>query len=160
MEKSPYSHYIYTTMAGQMLIGQLLIEECDKGCKGFFKEKLQKKIWIFVPGLLAITLIASLCIVVSVLHEKQKKHHMDCMLKPNVNSDSPITCLHVEKYPLSNEIYARICVNNTVQIDIRRFHNGLPSKEGISLSQMQWQYLKKSADHIDESILNSQKHVK
>lgn len=82
------------------------------------------------------------------------------MLKPNVNSDSPITCLHVDKYPLSNEIYARICVNNTVQIDIRRFHNGLPSNEGISLSQMQWQYLKKSADHIDESILNSQKHVK
>lgn len=96
-------------MAGQMLIGQLLIEECGNGCKGFFKEKLQKKIWIFVPGLLAITLIASLCIVVSVLHEKQKKHNMDCMLRPNLNSDSPITCLHVDKYPLSNEIYARMC---------------------------------------------------
>lgn len=116
-------------MAGQMLIGQLLIEECGNGCKGFFKEKLQKKIWIFVPGLLAITLIASLCIVVSVLHEKQKKHHMDCMLRPYINSDSPITCLHVDKYPLSNEIYARICVNNTVQIDIRRFHNGLRVKK-------------------------------
>lgn len=88
---------------------QLLIEECGNGCKGFFKEKLQKKIWIFVPGLLAITLIASLCIVVSVLHEKQKKHNMDCMLRPNLNSDSPITCLHVDKYPLSNEIYARMC---------------------------------------------------
>lgn len=34
----------------------------------------------------------------------------------------PITCLHVDKYPLSNKIYARICVNNIVQIDIRRFH--------------------------------------
>lgn len=34
----------------------------------------------------------------------------------------PITCLHVDKYPLSNKIYARICVNNIVQIDIRRYH--------------------------------------
>lgn len=47
---------------------------------------------------------------------------MECMLRLNVNSDSPITCLYVDKYPQSNEIYARICVNNTVQIDIRRFH--------------------------------------
>lgn len=39
----------------------------------------------------------------------------------------PITCLHVDKYPLSNKIYARICVNNIVQIDIRRFHISIPN---------------------------------
>lgn len=41
--KSSYSHYIYTKMDGQMFKVHLLIEECVNGCKGFLKEKLQRK---------------------------------------------------------------------------------------------------------------------
>lgn len=41
--KSLYSHYIYTKMDGQMFKGQLLIEECANGCKGFFKRKVTKE---------------------------------------------------------------------------------------------------------------------
>lgn len=55
--------------------------------------------------------------------------------------------------------YARICVNETIQIDIRRFYDGNPSNEGITLSQMQWHYLKSSVDHMDESILKSRTHL-
>lgn len=42
-----------------------------------------------------------------------------------------------------------ICVNDTIQIDTRRFHSGKPGDEGITLSKTQWQYLKASADHMD-----------
>lgn len=50
-------------------------------------------------------------------------------------------------------------VNETIQIDIRRFYDGNPSNEGITLSQMQWHYLKSSVDHMDESILKSRTHL-
>lgn len=68
-------------------------------------------------------------------------------------------CSFVDQYPLSNEIYARICVNETAQIDIRRYLSGKPGNEGIILTKIQWQYLKASRDHIDESILKVQKSI-
>lgn len=49
--KSSYSHYIYTKMDGQMFKVQLLIEECVNGCKGFLKEKLQRKYGTLYLGL-------------------------------------------------------------------------------------------------------------
>lgn len=50
-------------------------------------------------------------------------------------------------------------VSMKLQIDIRRFYDGNPSNEGITLSQMQWHYLKSSVDHMDESILKSRTHL-
>jgi hypothetical protein len=147
-------------MAEQMLFTELLTGHCGEECKGMVTEKLKKRKWILIPGFIMIALIISLCAVVSVLHEKQNNHNVDCVLRPTFKKyDHHKVCPHVDRYPLSNDIFVRICVNDTQQIDIRRFHNDGPDEEGITLSLMQWQYLKKSVDHIDESILQSQKNM-
>lgn len=52
-----------------------------------------------------------------------------------------------------------ICVNDTIQIDIRRFYSGKPGDEGITFSITQWQYLKASADHMDASMSKAQKNI-
>lgn len=123
------------------------------------KEMIKKALAIGVPTLMGISLIISLSIVVSLLHEKQNSHPLDCILKPTFQNDIYKTCPYVDQYPLTNEVYARICVNETIQIEIRRFYDGNPSNEGITYSQMQWHYLKSSVDHMDESILKSRTHL-
>lgn len=121
-------------MAEQMVMMELLTNNCGNECKGMLNDELKKRIKIIIPGIFAVALIISLCVVVSVK-----------------------TCSFVDQYPLSNEIYVRICVNETVQIDIRRFHNGKPGDEGITLTRTQWQYLKASVNHMDVSILKHRK---
>lgn len=123
------------------------------------KEMIKKALAIGVPTLMGISLIISLSIVVSLVHEKQNSHPLDCILKPTFQNDIYKTCPYVDQYPLTNEVYVKICVNETIQIDIRRFYDGNPSNEGITLSQMQWHYLKSSVDHMDESILKSRTHL-
>lgn len=144
-----------------MVMMELLTNNCGNECKGMLKDELKKRIKIIIPGIFAVALIISLCVVVSVLHQKKKKDDtlIDCVLRPTLNSALK-TCSFVDQYPLSNEIYVRICVNETVQIDIRRFHNGKPGDEGIILTRAQWQYLKASVNHMDDSILKAQKSEK
>lgn len=60
---------------------------------------------------------------------------------------------------LKRDLCQNICVNETAQIDIRRYLSGKPGNEGIILTKIQWQYLKASIDHIDESILKVQKSI-
>jgi hypothetical protein len=146
-------------MAEQMVMMELLTSDCGNDCKGMLKEKLKKKIGIVLTSSFAIVLIISLCIAVSVLHEKKKPSQVDCVLRPTLEKVVIKTCSYVDQYPLSNEVYAMICVNDTIQIDIRRFHSGKPGNEGITLSKIQWQYLKASVDHMDGSILKAQNHI-
>ena len=141
-------------MADQVVMMELLKSDC-KNFRESFKEKLKKNIGIVIPNFLMIGLIISLCTVVSVLHEKQNSNLVDCVLRPTLEKGAIRTCSYVDRYPLSNEVYAMVCSNETIQIDIRRFRSGKPSVEGITLSRIQWQYLKSSVDHIDESILKS-----
>lgn len=143
-----------------MVMLDLLTNNCGKDCKSVIREQVRKRIAIIIPGFFAVALIISLCIVVGVLHEKKKKTftHMDCVLRPTLETAIK-PCSFVDQYPLSNEIYARICVNETAQIDIRRYLSGKPGNEGIILTKIQWQYLKASIDHIDESILKVQKSI-
>lgn len=161
-ERESYTQLLFDytgTMADQMAIEGLLECEHSNNCKEMLQKVFKKNIAIVVPALMGISLIISLCTVVSVLHEKQNSNLLDCILKPTFQKDIYKTCPYVDQYPLSNEVYARICVNGTIQIDIRRFYNGNPSNEGIILSQMQWHYLKSSVDHVDESILKSRTHL-
>lgn len=84
---------------------------------------------------------------------------VDCVLRSTLGSVVIKKCSFADQYSLSNEVYAMICVNDTIQIDIRRFHSGKPGDEGITLSKTQWQYLKASADHMDASISKAQKNI-
>jgi len=146
-------------MAEQMVMLDLLTNNCGKDCKAVIREQVRKRIAIIIPGFFAVALIISLCIVVGVLHEKKKTFtHMDCVLRPTLETAIK-PCSFVDQYPLSNEIYARICVDETAQIDTRRYFSGKPGNEGIILTKIQWQYLKASIDHIDESILKVQKSI-
>lgn len=142
-------------MSEQMVITELLERSCDDQCKEMLKEKLKQKIGFLLPAFMGISPLISLCIVVSVLHERQNPYSLRCSLHPIFKKDDVKTCLYIDKYPLSNEVFARICVNETVQIDMRRFYKEKPTDEGITLNQMQWQYLKRSIDHVDKSILQS-----
>lgn len=142
-----------------MVMMELLTSDCGNDCKGMLKEKLKKKIGIVMSSSFAVVLIISLCIAVSVLHEKKKPSQVDCVLHPTLEKAVIKTCSYVDQYPLSNEIYAMICVNETIQIDIRKFQSGKPGNEGITLSKTQWQYLKASVGHVDESILRAQNHI-
>lgn len=142
-----------------MVMMDLLTNNCGKDCKAVIREQVRKRTEIILAGFFAVALIISLCIVVGVLHEKKKiSTHMDCVLSPTLETAYQ-ACSFVDQYPLSNEIYARICVNKTTQLDIRRYLSGKPGNEGITLIKTQLQYLKKSIDHIDESISKAQKRI-
>lgn len=84
---------------------------------------------------------------------------VDCVLRSTLGSVVIKKCSFADQYSLSNEVYAMICVNDTIQIDKRRFHSGKPGDEGITVSKTQWQYLKASADHMDASISKAQKNI-
>lgn len=142
-----------------MVVMELLTNECGQDCKGMLREKLKKRIENVLPIFSAVALIFSLCIVVSVLHEKKMSTQVDCVLRSTLESVVNKKCSFADQYPLSNEVYAMICVNDTIQIDIRRFYSGKPGDEGITLSKTQWQYLKASADHMDASISKAQKNI-
>lgn len=63
---------------------------------------------------------------------------------------------YVNKFPLSEDIFVRICVKeNNVAIDIRRYRGHEATEEGIQLNLNQWLYLKSSVRHIDSSITKS-----
>lgn len=145
-------------MAEQMVFAELLTENCGNECQRMLKEKLTRK-RIVIPAFTTIVIIIVSCVLVGVFYEKQSIRHVDCVLKTMVKTYNPTACLYVDQYPLSNDVFARICVNETQQIDIRRFYNHGPSEDGITLSLTQWQYLKKSVNHIDQSILQSQKNM-
>jgi hypothetical protein len=142
-------------MADPTLITSFL--NCDEECKKTIREDLKRKIWVLIPSLLLLILLIPLCITVTMLQEKRQTDVLDCVLR--TTWEKLETCYYTDQYPLSNEVYLRICVNETVRIDIRRFNDGNPTTDGIDLSLMQWQYLKKSVDHVDNSILQSKKHA-
>lgn len=146
-------------MAEQMVMMELLKNDCGKDCKGMLGENLKKKMEIVILSFFAVALIISLCIVVSVLHEKKTPTRIDCVLRPTLEKGVFKACSYVDQYPLSKEVYAMICVNETIQIDIRRFYSGKPVNEGTIFSKTQWQYLKASVDHMDESILKAQNNL-
>lgn len=100
-------------MSEQMVITELLERSCNDQCKETLKEKLKKKIGILVPVFMGISLIISLCIVESILHERQNPYSLRCSLHPIFKKDDVKTCLYIDKYPLSNEVYVRKCVNET-----------------------------------------------
>lgn len=61
----------------------------------------------------------------------------------------------VDKFPLSEDIFVRICVKekqSNLTIDIRRFNGYEATFEGIQLNLNQWLYLKTSIKHIDPSV--------
>lgn len=67
-----------------------------------------------------------------------------------------LMCPYVNKFPLSEDIFVRICVKeNNVSIDIRRYRGHEATEERIQLNLNQWLCLKSSVRHIDSSITKS-----
>lgn len=93
-------------MAEQMVMMELVTNERGKDCKGMLREKLKKRTEIVLPIFIADALIFSLCIVVSVLHEKKMSSLVDCVLRLTLESVVNKKCSFADQYPLSNEVYA------------------------------------------------------
>lgn len=63
-------------------------------------------------------------------------------------------CSHVDKFPLSEEVYVKICIKEeNIYVDIRRYSGQNATFEGIELNQIQWLHLKQSVDRINSSII-------
>jgi hypothetical protein len=98
----------------------------------------------------------NLCTVLTLGQENGGQGFVNCILRSTFTAGIPKVCPSIEKYPLTDEVYARVCINESVTIDILRLQNGQPSMMGIHLAQLQWQYLNKSIEHVDEAIIKSQ----
>lgn len=77
-----------------------------------------------IPTFFSVALIISLCIVVSVLHEKKKLLRQTVFYDPLWKTEF-LKLVHTW-IGTRHEVYAMICVNDTIQIDIRRFYSGKP----------------------------------
>lgn len=79
----------------------------------------------------------------------------DCIQWRGENLTSAPTCSYVDRYPLGDEVYVRICHSEgNITLDIRRFKQDEGTTNGIQINKMQWQYLKNSIDHIDSSLMD------
>lgn len=132
----------------------------EVGCEGECKEKKGKQRAILMH--LILTLFLILLGVNTYLIEENKNENVmtasDFIQWKEKNLTSPpISTYHyVDKYPLGDEVYVRICHSKgNVTLDFRRFkQEDGTMDDGIQISKMQWQYLKRSVDHKDFSMLN------
>lgn len=82
-------------MAEEMVMLDLLTNNCGKDCKSVIREQVRKRKEIII-----LALIISLCIVVGVLHEKKESStHMDCVLRPTLETAIK-PCSFVDQYLL------------------------------------------------------------
>lgn len=132
---------------------------CNDENKTSFKKEKLKFLLIYVFSTVVIIL---LCLNTILLEEKGDGKHMqmsDCIHWKCENITFPLSspkCAYIDKYPLSDEVYVRICRSEgNITLDIRRFDDEKDSGSGIQLNRMQWQYLKRSINHIDSSLLES-----
>lgn len=139
------------------VVSNLLEANCDDEFKKTFQKQKLKFVSLYIISTVVIIL---LCVNTILLEENQnveQKRMSDCIQWKCWNSTaSPPTCPFVDRYPLSDEIYVRICqLEGNVTLDIRLFRDEEWTADGIQLNKMQWQYLKNSVDHIDSSLLKT-----
>jgi hypothetical protein len=139
------------------VVSNLLEANCDDEFKKTFQKQKLKFVLLYIISTVVIIL---LCVNTILLKETQSEEHLtmnDCIQWKCWNSTaSPPRCAYVDRYPLGEEIYVRICqLGGNITLDIRLFKDGKWTDDGIQLNKMQWQYLKKSVDHIDSSLLKT-----
>lgn len=142
-------------MESVSIVSNLLEANWDDDCKKSLKKHKLNFIFLFVISTIVIIL---LCVNTVLLEEKRNTRELltsDCIQWKCVNSTYiPPKCSYVDKYPLSDEVYLRICQSDgDVLIDIRLFKDEEGTSDGIQITKMQWQYLKNSIAHIDSSIM-------
>lgn len=149
-------HCVGKIMESVTVVSNLLEVGCDDECrKTFRKQKLGFVLFYFI----SFTVIILLCTNTILLDdlESKKKLRMGEHIQHNSENLTYVIpkCLYVDKYPLGDEVYVRICQSNDTTLDIRHFKDGEEMLNGIQITKMQWQYLKGSMNHIDSSILKT-----
>lgn len=142
-------------MESVSIVSNLLEANCDDNCKKSFKKGKLKFISLFV---ISTSQKIHICVNTVQLEEKRNIAELkmsDCVHWKCANSTYiPPKCSYVDKYPLSDEVYVRICQSNgNITIDIRLFQDEEGTSNRIKISKMQWQYLKNSVAYIDSLLL-------
>jgi hypothetical protein len=127
---------------------------CDDEWRKAFKKQKISFVTFYVISFAVVILICTNTILLDDL-EKKGKPKLGCHIQHDSQNLTFVIpkCLYVEKYPLGNEVYIRICQSNVTTLDIRHVINGKEMLNGIQITKMQWQYLKTSINHIHSSLL-------
>lgn len=150
--------YCNTKMESVNTVSNLLEVGCGDECKKTFKKQKIKFILFYVISTAVMSLLCVNTILLEEMEREDKLKVCGCntLNGTNLTFNAP-KCLYVDKYPLTNEVYLRVCQSHTTTtIDIRHFSEGKWTLNGIQISKMQWQYLKKSINHIDSSLLQTE----
>lgn len=129
----------------------------DEDCKKSFKKEKLKFLLVYIFSTVVLVLV---CINTVLLEDKGSavntpmSSYIQWKCENFTYNQPPLRFDYIDKYPLTEEVYVRICqVDGNITIDIRQVEDERETKKGIRLNKMQWQYLKTSIDHIDSSIL-------
>lgn len=139
------------------VVTNLVETVCDEDCKKSFKKEKLKFLLVYIFSTVVLVLV---CINTVLLEDKGSavntpmSSYIQWKCENFTYNQPPLRCDYIDKYPLTEEVYVRICqVDGNITIDIRQVEDERETKKGIRLNKMQWQYLKTSIDHIDSSIL-------
>lgn len=151
-------------MESNSKVNDLMVLECEEELKlsdRVMRRRPVGQVIVYCTIVAMMTLLSVNTIILEGKKEKEIKvealYARDCTQWKSENSTGlKLMCQYVNKFPLSEDIFVRICVKeNNVAIDIRRYRGHEATEEGIQLNLNQWLYLKSSVRHIDSSITKS-----
>lgn len=151
-------------MESNSKVNDLMVLECEEELKlsgRVMRRRPVGQVIIYCTIVAMMTLLSDNTIILEgKKEEKIKAEALDARActqwKSGKNSTGLKLCPYVNKFPLSEDIFVRICVKeNNVSIDSRRYRGHEATEEGIQLNLNQWLYLKPSVRNIDSSITKS-----
>lgn len=105
-----------------------------------------------------LSLICTTLVLTSSLYKIDKGYNKTECIQLLDKSDFPWNdthCIQLFELP-DNELYVRVCrYQESVILDIRRFHRGQATSIGLYLNLNQWNYLERLQNAIDKSIDNA-----
>jgi hypothetical protein len=129
---------------------------CGGECRDTLRKEKRKFILIYIISSVTLILLSVNTILLEGEYNVTTQTITDCIQWKCENFTIPPKCPYVDKYPLGDEVYVRVCqFERNVTLDIRHFKDGEGTGNGVQINKMQWQYLKNSIEHIDASLLKS-----
>jgi hypothetical protein len=106
-----------------------------------------------------ITLITTTLTLTNKIYHLDEKNYptYDCIKmeyhNTGLNRTYENSCENIKKYMIPHDYFLSICKKNqTIQIDIRQLIDDKPTKNGILLSQRQWEYIQRLRQLINQHI--------
>lgn len=145
-------------------VSDLMILECEEELKLSNRAMRKRTVGQVIIYCMIFAMMTLLSVNTVILEgKKEVKLKADALYTPECThmksenaTELKLVCSYVDKFPLSEDIFVRVCnKENNVSIDIRRYKDHDETEEGIQLNRNQWLYLKSTIRHIDSSIMKS-----